>query len=275
MKNIEAADVQWKKKLHVIIYESDTFKGKLFDVILLIVILISILAVILESINSIDLKFHKLFKITEWVITLFFTLEYILRIIVVKKPKNYIFSTLGIIDLISTLPMYLSLFWINAHSLLAIRALRLLRVFRVLKLSQFVGESEMLSKALRASSHKIFVFLIVVITLVILLGTTMYIIEGDVNKGYNNIPKSIYWAIVTMTTVGYGDITPITPLGQFLASVIMILGYGIIAVPTGIVTSEMTKQSKVDINTQVCRNCNENNHQDSAKFCFKCGEKLD
>lgn len=266
----------WREKVHEIIYEADTPAGKLFDVLLLIVILISILFVMLESVESIESKYAVFLNTSEWVITIIFTLEYILRIISVKKPKTYIFSFYGIIDLLSTIPKYLSLFVLGTHSLVALRALRLLRVFRILKLTRFIGESANFGKALKRSRAKIAVFLSFVIVLCIILGTVMYLVESEQDSGFTSIPRSVYWAIVTLTTVGYGDIAPITALGQFIASLIMILGYGIIAVPTGIVTSEMTKSERklIPNNTQVCANCNESYHQDDAEYCHKCGHKL-
>ena len=266
----------WREKVHEIIYEADTPAGKLFDVLLLIVILISILLVMLESIESIEAEYAAILDISEWVITILFSFEYILRIITVKKPRAYIFSFYGIIDLLSTIPKYLSLFILGTHSLIAIRALRLLRVFRILKLTRFTGESANFGKALKRSRAKIAVFLSFVIVLCIILGTVMYLVESEQNSGFTSIPRSVYWAVVTLTTVGYGDIAPITALGQFIASLIMILGYGIIAVPTGIVTSEMTKTEEklIPNNTQVCSNCNETYHQDGAEFCHKCGHKL-
>ena len=266
----------WREKVHEIIYEADTPAGKLFDVLLLIVILISILLVMLESVESIESKYAVFLNTSEWVITILFTLEYILRIISVKKPKTYIFSFYGIIDLLSTIPKYLSLFILGSHSLIALRALRLLRVFRILKLTRFIGESANFGKALKRSRAKIAVFLSFVIVLCIILGTIMYLVESEQESGFTSIPRSVYWAIVTLTTVGYGDIAPITALGQFIASLIMILGYGIIAVPTGIVTSEMTKSERklIPNNTQACANCNESYHQDDAEYCHKCGHKL-
>ena len=266
----------WREKVHEIIYEADTPAGKLFDVILLIVILISILLVMLESVESIEAKYATILNILEWVITILFSLEYMLRVLSVKKPKAYIFSFYGIIDLLSTIPKYLSLFVLGTHSLVAIRALRLLRVFRILKLTRFIGESANFGKALKRSRAKIAVFLSFVIVLCIILGTVMYLIESDQDSGFTSIPRSVYWAIVTLTTVGYGDIAPMTALGQFIASLIMILGYGIIAIPTGIVSSEMTKKEEKFIpnNTQACSNCNETYHQDDAEFCHKCGHKI-
>ena len=266
----------WRKKIHDIIYEADTPSGKLFDVFLLIVILISILLVMLESVESIESEYAAILNISEWVITILFSIEYILRIISVKNPKTYIFSFYGIIDLLSTIPKYISLFVLGTHSLIAIRALRLLRVFRILKLTRFIGESANFGKALKRSRAKIAVFLSFVIVLCVILGTVMYLVESEQDSGFTSIPRSVYWAIVTLTTVGYGDIAPMTALGQFIASLIMILGYGIIAVPTGIVTSEMTRSEKklIPNNTQACTNCNEAYHQDNAEYCHKCGHKF-
>jgi voltage-gated potassium channel len=279
------ANKNWKVRLHEIIYEADTPAGKLFDVVLLITILASILLVMLESVKSIDTKYHDFLNISEWVITILFTIEYIARIITVNKPIKYITSFYGVIDLLSTIPKYLSLIFGGVHALAALRALRLLRVFRILKLARYLGASNNLVRAIKASRAKISVFLFAVIIVAIILGTIMYLIEGEEN-GFTNIPKSVYWCIVTLTTVGFGDIAPQTPLGQFIASLVMILGYGIIAVPTGIVSAEYTNQSKpkddkkpepnnlVHVNTQCCVNCLEEKHQDNAEFCFKCGCKL-
>ena len=264
----------WKEKLHEVIYEADTPAGKLFDVILLITILASIILVMLESVESFDNKYHNFLNISEWIITILFSIEYIARIISVKKPLKYIFSFYGIIDLLSTIPKYLSFIFVGSHHLVALRALRLLRVFRILKLARYIGASNRLLLALRASKVKIFVFLFFVIILCIILGTVMYLIEGGEN-GFTSIPRSVYWAVVTLTTVGYGDIAPHTPFGQFIASIIMILGYGIIAIPTGIVTSEMTKsQIQIDKNTQSCSNCLKEDHKDGAEFCYNCGNSL-
>lgn len=265
----------WKHKLHTIIYEADTPAGKLFDVILLVLILASIVLVMLESVNSIDIKYHDALYIGEWIITIFFSIEYILRIIAVKKPFRYIFSFYGIIDFLSTIPMYISFVFAVSPALVTLRALRLLRVFRILKLARYLGASNNLVTAIKASRTKIAVFLFAVVILSIILGTIMYMVEGEEN-GFTNIPKSVYWCIVTLTTVGYGDIAPQTPLGQFIASIVMVLGYGIIAVPTGIVTSELTKTSdkKIDTNTQACPNCAKESHKDKAEFCYDCGHKL-
>ncbi|MDO9038856.1 MAG: ion transporter, partial [Lutibacter sp.] len=217
---------------------------------------------------------HNFLDISEWVITILFTLEYFIRIIVIKKPAKYIFSFYGIIDLLATIPKYLSLLFVGTHFLVALRALRLLRVFRILKLTRYLGASFNLMAALKASRIKISVFLFSVFIITIIIGTIMYLIEGPEN-GFTSIPLSMYWAIVTLTTVGYGDLAPHTPFGQLLASFVMILGYGIIAVPTGIVTSEMTRQNAIiHTNTQSCPYCSAENHIDNAKYCHKCGGKL-
>ena len=265
----------WKAKLHKIIYEADTPNGKLFDILLLILILTSIIAVMLESVEYIDNKYHKELNIAEWIITILFTLEYFARIISIKKPKDYIFSFFGIVDFLSTIPKYLSFFLVGSHALVALRALRLLRIFRILKLVRFVGASHNFIRALRASRAKISVFLFAVIVLCIILGTVMYLIEGNTDSGFTSIPRSVYWAVVTLTTVGYGDIAPGTPLGQLIASIIMILGYGIIAIPTGIVSAEFVSQDKkLSVNTKSCQNCSAEYHHDNAEFCYECGNKM-
>ncbi|MDV7187526.1 ion transporter [Lutibacter sp. TH_r2] len=270
----ENKESNWKKILHDIIYEADTKQGKWFDIILILTILASIIFVMLESVESFDNKYHKFLNAAEWVITILFTIEYFTRIITIKRPSSYIFSFYGIVDLLATIPKYLSLIFGGTHALVALRALRLLRVFRILKLARYLGASKSLIKALKASRIKIAVFLFSVLVLTIILGTVMYLIEGPSN-GFTSIPLSMYWAIVTLTTVGYGDIAPHTPFGQFIASIVMILGYGIIAVPTGIVTSEITKtELQHHNNTQHCSNCNEDKHAKGAKFCHKCGEEL-
>ena len=270
-----------KNKLHTIIYEADTPMGKLFDVVLLILILVSVILVMLESVTSIDTHYHDFLYFGEWVITIFFTIEYILRIITVKKASNYIFSFYGIIDFLSTIPLYLSFILAGSNALLAVRALRLLRVFRILKITRYMGEANKLNKALRDSKPKILVFLFAVLILSIIAGTIMYLVEGE-QSGFVSIPVSVYWCIVTLTTVGFGDIAPVTPLGQFIAAIIMIMGYGIIAVPTGIVSAEYASKKTttlddpeyIHVNTQSCQNCNENNHHDNAEFCHKCGSTL-
>lgn len=259
-------------RLHTIIYEADTRAGKTFDIVLLFIILISIAAVMLESVESVRRVYGYELKVVEWVVTIFFTLEYIGRIIAVRQPLKYITSFYGIIDLLATLPKYIGLIFPGSGFLIAIRAVRLLRVFRILKLTHLVGASNQLSAALKKSKAKIGVFLFSVVVLCVILGTLMYMIEGP-ESGFTSIPVSVYWTVVTLTTVGFGDITPITPLGQFLSSIIMIMGYGIIAVPTGLVTAQIIND-KTHLNTQVCPNCSENKHRDDAGFCFRCGASL-
>ncbi|MCF6348389.1 MAG: ion transporter [Flavobacteriaceae bacterium] len=265
----------WKSKLHEIIYEADTPAGKSFDIILLITILASIILVMLESVKTIDQKYHTFLNVSEWVITILFSIEYIARIVTVKKPLKYIFSFYGIVDLLSTIPKYLSLIFAGTHALVALRALRLLRIFRILKLARYLGASNNLVTALKASRAKISVFLFAVLIMAVILGTIMYLVEGEEN-GFTNIPKGVYWAIVTLTTVGFGDIAPQTPLGQLIASLVMILGYGIIAIPTGIVGAEYanTSRKEVHTNTQSCPNCSKGKHRDDAEFCYECGYKL-
>lgn len=272
----------WRSKLHEIIYEADTPMGKLFDVVLLILILVSIVLVMLESVSEFDAKYHEILYVGEWIITIFFSIEYIARIITVKKPRAYIFSFYGIIDFLSTIPLYLSLLFAGSSFLLSVRALRLLRVFRILKITRYIGEASKLRKALLNSKAKILVFLFAVLVIAVIAGTLMYLIEGP-EHGFKSIPISVYWCIVTLTTVGFGDIAPSTPLGQLLATVIMIMGYGIIAVPTGIVSAEYTKsmdkpdamgKDYVHVNTQACPNCGSQRHRDDSKFCHKCGKEL-
>ena len=264
-----------RRKIHEVIFEADTKTGKLFDVLLLIVILISVISVILESVDSINKKYHEIILAFEWTITILFTIEYVLRIYSVNKPLKYIFSFMGIIDLLAIIPTYLIFVFPAAHSLSVIRSIRLIRVFRVFKLSHYLRGAHTMQIALRSSRPKIIVFLFSVLILVVVLGTLMYIIEGSYGTiGFNNIPNSIYWAVVTLTTVGYGTVTPITVFGKIVASFIMILGYGIIAVPTGIVTSEFARRKKEKISTQACPDCAIEGHEVDAKFCKKCGAEL-
>ena len=259
-----------KDHLHEIIFEADTKEGKFFDVALLIVILISVALVMLESVPEIQQNNRQLLKISEWAITVIFTIEYILRIIIIKKPFRYIFSFYGIIDFLSVIPTYLSLLIVGSHSLVVIRVLRLLRVFRILKLTRYTQAGKTLARAMWNSRAKVSVFIFFVLIIVTIFGTIMYIVEGSEDSGFTSIPRSIYWAIVTLTTVGYGDISPTTPFGQFLASIVMIMGYAIIAVPTGIVTAEIIKPT-FRSNTQVCPECLCDTHEDDATFCKKCG----
>jgi len=269
---------RWKNRLHEIIYEADTPMGKWFDILLFVLIIVSVILVMLESVKEIDIQYHKLLLTFEWIVTIFFTIEYIVRIISIKKPFKYIFSFYGIIDFVSTIPLYLSYIFAGSQVLLAVRAFRLLRIFRILKLVQFLGEASSLKKALKASRARIAVFIYAVLILSVIMGTIMYLIEDD-TAGFTSIPRSIYWAIVTLTTVGYGDIAPQTSLGQLIATIVMILGYGIIAVPTGIVTAEFSKQGKAEnnklhLNTQACPSCSLEGHRDDASHCFNCGSEL-
>ena len=264
----------WRRKIHDIIYEADTPAGKFFDVVLLFLILLSVIFVMIESVRGMSAKVYDYLYVGEWIITVFFSVEYVLRIISVRKPFRYIFSFYGIIDLLSTIPLYLSFVLAGSNYLLTVRALRLLRVFRILKITRYLGEANRLKKALSDSRPKILVFLFAVLIIAVIAGTLMYLIEGEEN-GFTSIPRSIYWCVVTLTTVGFGDIAPATPLGQFLATIIMILGYGIIAVPTGIVSAEYSKaKDYVHVNTQSCPNCNAFRHRDDAKYCYQCGEEL-
>jgi voltage-gated potassium channel len=264
----------FRLRLHETIFEADTTAGKLFDISLLFLICASVLTIILESVQSIREQYGDWLRIAEWFFTIVFTLEYLARLYTVLDKRKYIFSFFGIIDLLSLLPTYLAFFFTGAHSLLVIRSIRLLRIFRILKLPRYVGEGQKLIRALKASQHKIIVFLMTVLTSVVIAGTVMYLVEGPEN-GFTSIPRSIYWAIVTMTTVGYGDIAPKTALGQGLASLIMILGYGIIAVPTGIVSAEMVQLNKEDkISGQVCPHCSREGHDSDASHCKFCGSVL-
>lgn len=262
-----------RRKLHEIIFEADTRAGKLFDVILIIAILISVLAVMLDSIQSVNEKYGDLLYIVEWIFTVIFTIEYLLRLFCVGKPLKYAFSFYGIVDFLAVAPTYFSILYPGSQYLLVIRILRVLRVFRVLKFVQYLTEAKLLKEALIASRRKITVFIFVVLTIVVIVGSLMYLIEGEEN-GFTSIPRSIYWSIVTLTTVGYGDLTPQTPLGQALASLIMIMGYGMIAVPTGIVSVEISKVSQKNISTQSCPECSAEGHDSDAEHCKYCGSHL-
>ena len=266
--------MSWRDKLHEVIYESHTPAGKAFDVLLLLLILASVIVVMLDSIEGLHLRYGSLFFTLEWVFTILFSIEYLLRLICIRRPLLYATSFLGIIDLLSIIPSYLSIIFVGAQSLLVLRALRLLRIFRIFKLTQFLSEMKFLGTAIRGSLKKIAIFMLVVLTLVIIMGSIMYLIEGREN-GFHSIPDSIYWAIVTITTVGYGDISPVTAFGKFIASVIMLLGYGIIAVPTGIVTSEMVNAVRhKQPHSDACPSCGREGHDADALHCKWCGEKL-
>jgi voltage-gated potassium channel len=261
-------------KWYEIIFESDTPRGRGYNIGLLVCIVSSVVVVALESVSTLPFGMDKWLIGLEWFFTILFTFDYFMRIWIVTNKARYVFSFFGIIDLLSILPTYLGLFLVGAQSLMVIRSIRLIRIFRIFKLSRYVGEGQVLATALKSSRHKIIVFLVTVLTSVIIAGTLMYLIEGP-EHGFTSIPKSVYWAIVTMTTVGYGDIAPQTALGQTLASFIMILGYGIIAVPTGIVSAEMVSQKhKEKITTQVCPNCLKEGHDVDAVHCKFCGSHL-
>lgn len=266
-----------RQRIYIVVYGANTPAGRLFDLVLLGVILLSVLLVMLESVEKLDSKYHVLLIAAEWVITVAFTLEYLLRIISNRKPWRYIFSFYGIVDFISTLPMYLSFFFPGSRMLSIIRALRLLRLFGILNLIHYTGQESQLKLALKASRGKIIVFIYFVLIVCVLLGALMFVVEGKEN-GFTSIPISIYWCIVTLTTVGYGDISPVTPLGQVIASVIMIMGYGVIAVPTGIVTSEFAhvrrNRANDKPNPKQCSSCTSFIYDDTANFCPNCGHKI-
>ena len=263
-----------RARLHEIIFEADTRAGRLFDLTLIWLILLSVATVILESVRSVRAQYGDLLYTLEWVFTLLFTVEYVLRLTSVRHPLRYATSFFGVVDLLAIIPTYLSIFLPGSQYLLVIRILRLLRVFRLLKLSEYVAEADTLRLALRASRRKISVFISAVVLLVVIIGALMYVIEGE-EHGFTSIPTSIYWAIVTLTTVGYGDLSPRTPFGQMLASVVMVLGYGIIAVPTGIVTVELAQAARQRrVTTQACPSCRAQGHDLDAVYCKYCGANL-
>jgi voltage-gated potassium channel len=262
----------WRKSLHTVVFESDTRAGKIFDLGLMISICLSVLIVILDSEAHIRQQYGPFLIALEWLFTIIFTIEYVIRLISVRKSWRYMFSFFGVVDLLSILPSYLSLFYPGGQYLLVIRVLRLLRIFRVLKLIEYVGEASILRRALWASRRKISVFLLAVLTLSVIIGTLMYVVEGE-EHGFNSIPLGIYWAVVTLTTVGYGDLSPQTPIGQMLSIVVMLLGYGVIAVPTGIVTLELGRTATA-ISNQACPNCSAEGHDPDARFCKYCGSAL-
>lgn len=264
----------WKKKVYDIIFMSDSFYGKLFDELLLGVILLSVGVVMLESIEGVREKYGELLNIAEWGFTLLFLAEYIVRIVTCPVPRKYIFSFFGVIDLLAILPTFLALLLPFLQPLIVIRALRLLRIYRILKLYRFIQESNYLLIALRASFRKIFIFMLFILVLVLLLGSLMYVVEGAEN-GFYSIPLSIYWAVITLTTVGYGDMVPMTDLGKFISTFIMLLGYSIIAIPTGIVSAEISRGKGDRLHTQICSSCKESEHHKDAIYCKNCGELLE
>lgn len=265
----------WRNRLYEIIFEADTPAGKWFDLVLIVLVLLSVLTVMLDSVTSIHAQHGRGLFALEWGFTILFTIDYILRLLCVGRPLRYAVSFFGIVDLLAIIPTYLSLLIYASRYLAVVRILRVLRIFRILKLGNHTKEASVLRSALYASRRKILVFLSVVLTLVVIIGSLMYVIESGTNSGFTSIPQSVYWAIVTLTTVGYGDISPETPLGQFLASVVMILGYSIIAIPTGIVTVELSQASaQHQANTRVCSNCRAEGHDNDARCCKFCGAKL-
>ncbi|MDX1653174.1 MAG: ion transporter [Brumimicrobium sp.] len=278
--NIKEKDFElrpWQQKINEIIHGTETRGGKLFDIILLLVILFSVVIIMLESIKELNAKYGEIYTILEWIVTGLFTIEYVLRILSLKKPFSYIFSFYGIIDLLALLPSYLGLFYDGSKALVVLRVVRFLRIFKILRMSHYIQGANILTDALKNSRAKIIVFLLSMLTIVIIMGGIMYFVESD-EAGFTSIPRSIYWAIITITTVGYGDIAPLTPVGQALASIIMLFGYAIIAVPTGIVSSEITNQKNKtaqDIKPYECPTCGATGHDKNAKFCKQCGEKFE
>ena len=264
----------FKHRLHDIIFEADTRTGKIFDEVLLVLILLSVIVAMWETVPSVDGRYIHLFHVLEWIFTILFTVEYFFRIYSTAKPIKYITSFYGVIDLLAILPSYLSLILAGTHTLVIIRALRLLRVFRIFKMVSFLHQSKVLMLALRSSYVKISIFLYFVIIIVCIFGSIMYVVEGGTNPDFDSIPRSVYWSVVTVTTVGYGDITPNTFIGQFLSAILMILGYAIIAVPTGILTRELMSSQKIGTNTQACHSCASEGHDDDALYCKLCGDKL-
>lgn len=264
----------WQTKIHEIIFEADTPAGKAFDILLIIGIMLSVFVVMLESISSVRDLYGRQLYLMEWFFTILFSVEYILRLISVGRPLKYARSFFGVVDLLAVIPTYLGLLFPAGHYLMVIRILRVLRVFRILKLANYLGEARLLMEALKASRTKITIFIFTVMTIVVIVGSLMYVIEGEAN-GFTSIPRGIYWAIVTLTTVGYGDISPKTNLGQTLASLVMIMGYAIIAVPTGIVTAEISQQTfRQKVSTQACPECSLEGHDSNAVCCKWCGAKL-
>lgn len=262
-----------RRRLYRIIFGVNTTAGKRFDIMLVVVIIISVLTVILESIPSFNAKYAPELHTIEWIITIIFTIEYLARIWTHPKPFRYIFSFYGVIDFLAIIPTYLALIFSGAMGFAVIRGLRLLRIFRIMKITRYSSEGSVIVEALKSSRYKILVFLFAVLILVLIIGTIMYLIEGE-DSGFTSIPAGIYWAIVTLTTVGFGDITPVTNLGKFIASVVMIMGYGVIAVPTGIVTFEIASTIKSTNEKRECSTCGHNAHDADAKYCKSCGEKL-
>ncbi len=269
----DKANRGWREVVFEIIFEAETPAGKWFDIVLIICISLSVLTVMLDSVSSVRARCGRFLYAAEWFFTILFTIEYILRLLCVRKPTRYALSFFGIVDLLAILPTYTSLLFFGSRHLAVVRVLRVLRIFRVLKMGHHTREATLLKKALYASRRKILVFLFVVMTLVVIIGSVIYIIEGEEN-GFTSIPRSVYWAVVTLTTVGYGDISPNTGPGQFLAAIVMILGYSIIAVPTGIMTVELSQAYTDKSTSQACPNCSAEGHDRDAQYCKFCGAKL-
>ncbi|AZA82850.1 ion transporter [Chryseobacterium lactis] len=269
--NLVPEDALWKRFLYRIIYRSDTRLGKLFDILLLSLIVASTAIIMMESVPQLDKRFHYIFLVLEWIISIFFTLEYSMRIAVVKNKKGYIFSFLGIIDFLALAPFFLSFFFPITKYFLIFRMLRMLRIFRIFNLMDFMNDGYLIVRALKNSSRKIYIFLLFLIIFSVIVGSLMFMVEGG-RQGFETIPQSIYWAVVTVTTVGYGDVSPITPLGKLFAVVLMLAGYSIIAVPTGIVTAEMrNKRQNLE---KICERCGNEDIDDDARYCKQCGKKL-
>ena len=264
----------FRQNIKAIIFGTDTRAGKLFDEILILTIILSIITVLLESVTEYRQQYGQILNSAEWFFTIIFTMEYFLRMYCIRIPTSYVFSFYGIIDLLAIIPTYISILLPGSQALSVIRILRVLRIFRILKLFQYMGEVNHLSKALIASKRKILIFLFVIMNIVVILGSIMYLIEGPV-AGYTSIPKSIYWAIVTLTTVGYGDIHPLTPIGQAISAIIMLIGYSIIAVPTGIITTELTFSKSNSENKTLCSVCEKEDLVKGSLFCRHCGSKIE
>ncbi|KXH81483.1 ion transporter [Chryseobacterium kwangjuense] len=269
--NLVPEDKLWKRFLYRVIYRADTKLGKLFDIALLSLILISTAIIMMESVPQLDKRFHYTFIILEWIISIFFTIEYWMRISVVKNKKHYIFSFFGIIDFLALVPFYLSFFFPVTKYFLIFRMLRMLRIFRIFNLLDFMNDGYLIVRALKNSSRKIYIFLLFLIIFSVIVGSLMFMVEGG-RPGFETIPQAIYWAVVTVTTVGYGDVSPITPMGKFFAVILMLAGYSIIAVPTGIVTAEMrNKRQNLE---KICDQCGNEDIDDDARYCKQCGKKL-
>ncbi len=262
-----------RRRLHDIVFEADTRAGRAFDVLLLISILASVAVVLLESVPEARVKYFRALYLIEWCFTILFTIEYGLRLYAVRRPWRYVRSFYGVVDLLAILPTYISLFFPGAQALSVVRILRMLRVFRILKLASYLSESAELWRALRSSRRKITIFLFTITMIVVIVGSLMHLVEGP-ESGFTDIPTSVYWAVVTLTTVGYGDVAPITPLGRFLAVLVMLMGYGIIAVPTGIVTAELSRGISEPVTNTACQDCGAEGHRPDALFCRKCGARL-